>query len=176
MIIREKRITFRGKELSLVGDRLMPLGDRVPELKLSKSVEEDVSTADFNGRIVVFNVIPSIDTPVCSKQTTRFNEEAKDLGDGVAIVTVSMDLPFAIQRWCELQRALHITATSDYKYQDFGRNFAVLIQGMGILARSIFIVDPQQRLIYEEIVTRIEEEPNYDAALAAVERGLTARG
>ena len=175
MIIREGLVKYKGKPIILTGDSTVSVGDKVPAFRLSRSVVEDLEIASLKPRTVVLNVVPSLDTPVCTKQAIRFNREALGLGDGIAIVNVSMDLPFAIQRWCDQHDVQNLETTSDYKYQEFGRAFGIQMRGLGLLARSVFVIDGEGTLRYEQIVPDMGEEPDYDAALVAV-RGASAAG
>ncbi|HMB27542.1 MAG TPA: thiol peroxidase, partial [Blastocatellia bacterium] len=111
------------------------------------------------------------DTPVCDAETRRFNEEASKLPN-VEIVCVSMDLPFAMKRWCGAAGVDKVTAASDHRDASFGSNYGVLIQG-GPLdrlhARAVFVIDPDNKVKYAEYVSDIAEHPNYAAALAAAQ-------
>ena len=173
MITLEGLVTYKGKPITLVGETKVEIGEKAPDFKVSKGMEDDLRLSDFAGKIVVLNVVPSIDTPICASQTAKFNEAAAKLGDDVVVITVSMDLPFAIQRWCEQHGVDLIETTSDYKYHEFGKSFSLLMRGLGLLARSVFVLDSGHQVVYKEIVPVMEEEPNYDAAFAAIEQ---ARG
>jgi thioredoxin-dependent peroxiredoxin len=164
-------VTFHGKPITLIGDGEVAVGQTVPDFRVSKSVADDLAISELRGRVVVLNVIPSIDTSVCSKQTETFNTRAAEYRDKVIIVTISMDLPFALERWCRANAADIIVTTSDYKYQEFGRNFGLLMKGFGLLARSVWVIDAKGVLRYSQIVPDMGSEPDYDAALAAV-KGL----
>lgn len=175
MIEREGLVTYKGKPITLVGepDCCTKIGSPMPDVRLSISMEEDLNLRSLVGKVVVLNAIPSIDTPVCSKQTSAFFHAIKDLGqDHVRLITVSMDLPFAISRWCDAEGIDGLESTSDYKYQDFGKKFGLLMKGLGLIARSVTVVDRDGILRYQEIVPRMEAEPNYEAALSAVRDAL----
>jgi len=126
----------------------------------------------LEGKVKVFNVIVSVDTPVCDVQTRRFNEEAAKLGDDVEIVTVSMDLPFALKRYCAAEGIDKVRTLSDYKDASFGENYGVLIKENRLLARSIFVVGKDDKVKYVEIVPEIASEPDYEAAISAVKTAL----
>ena len=168
LVVREGMVTHRGNPVTLVGQSEVKVGDKVPNFRLAKSVTEDLEFHQLLGRQVILNVIPSIDTPTSQTQTHRFSQELSELGEDVLLVTISMDLPFALQRWCDARGIANVEPTSDYKYQDFGKKFALLVRGMGWLARSVFVIDRGGILRYVEIVPEVEEEPNYTAALGAV--------
>ena len=109
-----------------------------------------VTLADTAGKARLFNVVPSLDTPVCNKQTKRFAEELKALGDKVAAYTVSLDLPFAQARFCTDANIENLKNLSDVHNHSFGEHYGVLIQGLPIplLARAVFVVDPSNKITY----------------------------
>jgi Peroxiredoxin len=158
---------FKGNPITLVGPELKP-GDKAPDFKLSKSLLETVSLADFAGKVKLISVVPSIDTGVCDAQTRRFNEEAAKLGDNVVVLTVSVDLPFAQARWCGAAGVDRVVMLSDYKDNNFGKAYGVFIKEFALDYRSIFVIDGNDTIRYVEYVREMTEHPNYDAALAAV--------
>jgi len=172
MIEREGLVSYKGKPITLVGENVVEAGEKIPPVKLSKSTDEDLELSELLGKVVVLNAIPSIDTPVCSNQTAKFNEEMGMLDDEGVLVSVSMDLPFAIQRWCRENNISPTHSTSDYKYRDYGKQFSLLMKGLGLLARSVMVVDREGVLRYCEIVKHMEKEPDYGSALAAVKAHL----
>ena len=114
----------------------------------------------------------SVDTGVCSVQTKRFNEAAASLPGDVVMLSISQDLPFALTRFCSAEGVERLRVLSDHVTADFGTSYGVLIKGMRLLARSIFVIDREGRLAYMELVPEITEHPDYEAALAAL-RTLT---
>lgn len=122
-----------------------------------------VSLHDLLGSTVVLNVVNSVDTPVCDVQTRRVDE----LFPGAKVITVSMDLPFALARWTAAAGVTH-SAASSHRSEDFGRDYGVLIKEWRALQRSIFVIDGAGRLAYAQYVTDQGQEPDYDAAVAAV--------
>jgi len=173
MVTREGLVTYKDKPIVLVGEGRVNVGDAAPDFRVSTGMEDDVTLSHYRGKVVVLNVVPSIDTPICQSQTAKFNEAAAKMGEDVVVVTVSMDLPFAIRRWCEQHGVDKIVTASDYKYHDFGKKFSLLMRGLGLLARSVFVIDKGGRLVHQDIVAKMEEEPNYDAAYAAVAKART---
>ncbi|MBV8383521.1 MAG: thiol peroxidase, partial [Planctomycetaceae bacterium] len=165
---RKGEVTFKGNPIELVGPKLKP-GDKAPEFSCVGAGLEVVNLAASAGKARLFNVVPSLDTPVCNTQTRKFNEDLKALGDTVAAYTVSLDLPFAQQRWCTEAKVENLKNLSDVRDHSFGQNYGVLIQGLPIplLARAVFVVDPQDTIKYVEIVPEIAQEPNYAPALEA---------
>ena len=132
---------------------------------------KDIHLSDFAGRTLLLSVVPSVDTPVCAMQTKKFNTQAAQLPDSVAVVTVSTDLPFAQARFCGAEGVDKLECASDHRDVSFGKSYGVLIADgpmARILARSIFVVGPDGNFKHVEYVPEISDEPNYDAALAAV--------
>jgi thiol peroxidase len=158
---------FKGNPITLVGPELKS-GDKAPDFTLSKSLLETVSLRDFAGKIKLISVVPSIDTGVCDAQTRRFNEEASKFGDKVVVLTVSVDLPFAQARWCGAAGVDRVVMLSDYKDNNFGKAYGVLIKEFALDYRSIFVIDENDTIRYVEYVREMTEHPDYEAALAAV--------
>ncbi|MCC5875878.1 MAG: thiol peroxidase [Candidatus Sumerlaeia bacterium] len=171
MADRSGLVTFKGGPMTLTGSGAVASGDTCPDFVVSKSLAEDIKASDLKGKKVVLNVVPSLDTPVCSTQTARFNKEAAALGDGVVILTISADLPPAQARWCQANSAEAIVTASDYKHRDFGDKFGLKIKELGVLARAVYVVDASGKVVHSEIVSEIVNEPNYQAALDAL-KGL----
>ena len=165
-------VTMKGEPLTLLGPALT-VGDRAPDFTAVDRQWNVVSLDDFRGKVVLISAVPSVDTSVCAVQTRRFNEEAAGLPEGVVIVTISQDLPFALGRFCGAQGIDRIQVLSDHVEADFGLSYGVLIKGMRLLARSVFVVDAEGRIAYVQIVPELTEQPDYEAALNAV-RGLVA--
>lgn len=151
---------------TLVGPELKP-GDRAPEFSLTRG-REPVDSAQFAGKPLVISVIPSIDTGVCSRQTHRFNQEAAALGDAVAILTVSADLPFAQGRWCGAEGVDKVIMASDHRDMSFGAAYGTYVKELRIESRAVFVVDKDGIIRYAEYVPAGGQEPNYDAALAVL--------
>jgi thiol peroxidase len=172
---RQGEVTFKGNPITLVGPKLKP-GDKAPDFSCVGAGLALVSLTDTAGKARLFNVVPSLDTPVCNKQTRRFAEELKALGDKVAAYTVSLDLPFAQARFCTEASIDNIQNLSDARNQSFGKHYGVLINDLPIplLARAVFVVDPSDTIQYVEIVPEIASEPNYEPALAALKKSAGA--
>jgi len=162
---------FKGRPLELAGPQLR-VGDRAPDATLKKDLVTDLRLAQTSGKVRIFSVVPSLDTPVCAQQTRRFNEEATRLPD-VVIYTISCDLPTAQRRFCGAEGIdpERIVTLSDYKDLSFGLAYGTLIPELRLLCRAVFVVDRDDTLRYVEYVPGIAEHPNYDAILACV-RGL----
>ncbi len=157
--------------LTLLGPALAP-GDRAPGFSALANDLSPKGLSDFSGKVLVLASVPSLDTPVCEIETKRFNKEAAALGPDVAIVTVSMDLPFAQKRFCAAEGIGAVTTLSDHRDADFGMKYGVLIKELRLLARAVFVADRKGVLTHVEIVPDISKEPDYDKVLAAVSAAL----
>ncbi|MFF2157930.1 thiol peroxidase [Paenibacillus chitinolyticus] len=166
---RKGAATFKGNPITLVGPELKA-GDAAPDFKLNKDLLNEVSLSDYAGKVKLISVVPSIDTGVCDAQTRRFNEEAANLGDNVAVLTVSVDLPFAQARWCGAAGIDQVVLLSDYKAKSFGQAYGVLIQELQLDMRSIFVIDANDKIQYVEYLGEMTEHPNYEAAIEAVKK------
>ncbi len=163
---RKGAATFQGNPLTLVGDELKQ-GDRAPDVELIDNDLAPVKLSSFRGKIAIITSVPSLDTPVCDTETRRFNQEAGKLGPDVAVLAVSMDLPFAQKRWCAAAGIEWVRTLSDYRDARFGTTFGVLIKELRLLARSIFVLDREGTVRYVQHVKEITKEPDYDAVLKA---------
>lgn len=159
-------LTFKGKPLTVRGN-VQRVGAPLPKFHLTANDMSDVTNESFAGKILIVSSVPSLDTPVCSIETKRFNDEAAKLSPDVAILTVSLDLPFAQKRWCGAEGVTNLVTASDYKYRSFGDAFGVYLEELGLLARAVFVADRNGKLMHVEYVPEIASEPNYEAALSA---------
>lgn len=161
-------VTFKGNPVSLVGDEVK-VGQTAPDFKTQKSDMSDYSLGSSSGKTRIILSVPSLDTPVCDNETKRFNEEASNVPD-VEIACISMDLPFAMKRWCAASGVDKVVTASDHRDASFGQNYGVLIDG-GPLdrmhARAVFVIGPDDKVRYAEYVDDIAHHPNYDAVLEA---------
>ena len=164
---RSGKITMKGNPLTLMGQELK-IGDMAPDVVLANNDLAPVSLSSYHGKVCIISSVPSLDTPVCDMETRRFNEEAGALGDDVAIITVSMDLPFAQKRWCGAAGVDKVITLSDYGDMSFGNAYGVLIKELKLLARSVFVLDRQGIIQYIQLVNEVTEEPNYQEILDAV--------
>jgi thiol peroxidase len=128
-----------------------------------------ITKADLLGRPAFISVVPSLDTPVCQVQTRTFNQKLAALGDKVTALTVSLDLPFAMNRFCGAENITAMKSGSDYMDRGFGTKWGVLIDELKILARAVFVLDAQGVVRYAEVVKEVASEPDYDAALKALQ-------
>ncbi|MBG0775323.1 MAG: thiol peroxidase [Desulfovibrionaceae bacterium] len=167
MTERTGLITFKGNGLTLVGDGVK-VGDKAPAFTALANDLSPKGPADFAGKKLVIVSVPSLDTPVCDLETRRFNTEAAALGGDVAILTVSMDLPFAQARWCGAAGADKVTTLSDHRDASFGLAYGLLIKELRLLARSVIVVDTTGTITYVQLVKETTDEPDYAAAIEAV--------
>ena len=166
---RTNEVMFKGNPVTLVGPRVKP-GDKAPDFRVLNSGLGTVTLADTTKKARLFSVVPSLDTPVCSTQTKKFEDAIKALGDKVACYTVSLDLPFAQKRFCSEAGCSAMQTLSDVHNHSFGMNWGTLIEGLPLPleARSVFVVDKNGTVTHAEYVKEVTTEPNYDAALAAL--------
>lgn len=163
------QITFKGQRINTVG-KLPVIGDVAPNFKLTKADLSEITLDDFINKRVLLSIFVSVDTEVCATSTYKFNEVASQL-DNVAIITVSADLPFALNRFCGNKNLSNITLASAFRHPEFGYNYGVTIVDSplsGLLARALVVIDIQHKVLYSELVPEITQLPNYDLALAAL--------
>jgi thiol peroxidase len=157
---RPGAVTFKGGPLTLAGEAVQ-VGQAAPDFTLHAFGDDGMSTitpADLQGKPTVISVVPSLDTPVCQIQTKTFNEKLGSLGDSINALTVSLDLPFAQNRFCGAESITNLKNGS----------WGMLIEELKILARGTFVLDAEGKVAYAEVVGEVTDEPNYDAALEAV--------
>ena len=166
-------ITFKGNPLTLAGEAVT--AGQSPDFTLHKFGPDGLGTikpGDLKGKPTLLNVVPSLDTPVCATQTKKFSEQLAELGDKINAVTVSMDTPFAQNRFCGAENIENLQNGSDYMDHNFGKSFGVWIEELGILTRAVIVLDSDAKVVYSEIVPEVTNEPNYDAALEALKGQL----
>lgn len=168
---RAGAITFKGGPMTLLGPELK-VGQPLPAFTVTGQDLADITHANYAGKVLVLSVVPSLDTPVCAVQTRTFNEKAAGLSGDVAILTVSLDLPFAAKRFCAAEGIEAVQTGSDYKHQSFGITFGVKIKELGLLCRAVFVADKSGKLVHVEYVSEATNEPNYDAAMQAVKAAM----
>jgi len=159
-------IHFKGQVTHTLGE-LPKLQHQAPNFNLTKTDLAEITLADFAGQNVVLNIFPSVDTPTCASSVRKFNAEASKL-QNTTILCVSMDLPFAQQRFCGAEGLDKVIPASAFRHPEFGRDYGVsIIDGKlaGLLARSIVIIDTKGKVIYTEQVAELSHEPDYATAL-----------
>ncbi|HEX9666857.1 MAG TPA: thiol peroxidase [Thermodesulfobacteriota bacterium] len=167
---RPGAVKMKGNPVTLLGPEIK-VGDKAPDFNAIEALgSPPVTLGSLKGKVKVFNVVVSVDTPVCDVQTKRFNQEAASLPGDVEILTVSMDLPFAQKRYCGAAGIDKVRMISDYRDANFGEAYGVLIKENRLLARAVFVVDKNDTVQYAEYVDEVTHEPNYDGALAAIKK------
>ncbi len=164
-------VTLKGNKISTCGS-LPEKGQKAPAFKLTKGDLSDVGLKDFSGKVLILNIVPSLDTGTCAASARTFNKRAAELGNAL-VLTISRDLPFAQKRFCEAEGIAAVVPLSELRNRDFGKDYGVeLIDGplAGLLARSIVVLDSKGSVTYTELVPEIAQEPNYDAAIAAAKK------
>lgn len=163
-------ITFKGTPFHTVGE-LPAVGEAAPDFKLADDDLNDKTLGDYAGRKVALSIVPSLDTSVCAASARRFNEEASALGD-IAVLNVSMDLPFAQKRFCEVEGIERVEPLSAFRSPAFGQAYGVTIQDgplAGLLSRAVVVVDAEGIVAYTEQVPEIAQEPDYERVLSALQ-------
>jgi thiol peroxidase len=158
---------MHGKPLTL-GGQALSLGTVAPDFTVLDQETNEVRLSQFNNKIKVISVTPSLDTTVCDLQLRRFNNEASQLPSDVVVMNISMDLTFAIARFCSAAGIDRVKTLSDHRDASFGNAFGVLIKELRLLARSVFILDRDNRVRYVEIVPELSNHPDYEKALQAL--------
>ena len=161
-------ITLKGNEVHIIG-KLPEVGSNIKDFALTDSSLQVKTLENFNGKKKVFNIFPSIDTPTCASSARKFNEEASTLEDTV-VINVSKDLPFALGRFCAAEGLSNVETLSDFR-SSFGDDYEVTITDSpmkGLLSRAVIVTDADNKVLYTEQVPEIGNEPNYEAALAAL--------
>ena len=160
---------LQGNPVTLAGE-LPAVGSQAPDFKLVDKDLGDRSLADFAGKKKLLNIVPSLDTPVCTTSTKHFNEAMAGMSDAVALI-ISADLPFAAGRWCGAEGVENVVTLSLMRSRNFAKDYGVLIADgplAGVTARAVVVLDASDKVVYVELVPEITQEPDYDAALAAL--------
>lgn len=162
-------ITLQGNEIHTNGE-LPKVGDDAPDFGLVNAELGNVSLATYKGKKKLLNIVPSLDTPVCATSTKKFNDAAKGKSDTVFLM-IAADLPFAMSRFCKAEGTDNVVTLSMMRSRNFAKDYGVLIEDgplAGITARAIVVIDENDKVVYSELVPEIAQEPNYDAAIAAL--------
>ena len=161
---RAGMITMKGNPLTLMGDEVK-VGEMAPDFVVLDNNLSPVKFSSFRGKTCILSSVPSLDTPVCDMETRKFNEEAGRLGGDVAVLIISMDLPFAQKRWCGAAGVTKVQTLSDHRDASFGTSYGVLIKELRLLARAVFLVDRKGIIQYIQLVKEVTKEPDYEAVL-----------
>jgi thioredoxin-dependent peroxiredoxin len=166
-------ITFKGTPLTLAGNEVKK-GQAAPDFKVFyfEGGLKPITLADVKGKPALISVVPSLDTGVCAMQTKKFNDKLSSLGDRINALTVSLDLPFAMNRFCGAESIKNMRIGSDYQDRNFGHNWGTLIEELKIECRAVFVLDASGKVIHAEYVGEVTNEPDYDAAMEALQSAL----
>jgi thiol peroxidase len=162
--------TLRGRPITLLGPRLRE-GGPAPDFAVLGNDMSPVTLASSAGKVRLISSVPSLDTEVCDVETRRFNQEAASL-PSVALLTVSVDLPFAQRRWCTDAEVDAVRTLSDHRDLSFGLAYGVAIKELRLLSRAVFVVDANDVVVWAQYVPELGEHPDYEGALAAVKSVL----
>lgn len=163
------KVTLGGNPITVAGT-FPAKGNAVPDFSLTTKDLKDVGLNDYAGKRKVLNIVPSLDTPVCQKSTRVFNEKANGLS-GTVVLVISADLPFAMNRFCGAESLNNVVTLSTMRGRDFHAKYGVDITDgplKGLTARAVVVLDENNKVLHAELVPEIKQEPNYDAALAAL--------
>ncbi|MFK5883641.1 MAG: thiol peroxidase [Candidatus Izemoplasma sp.] len=158
------KLTFGGNPITVLGNEVK-VGDKAKSFSLLKNDLSEATLEDYEGKIKLLNIVPSLDTGLCDAQTRRFNKELNNRED-IVVVTVSNDLPFAQARWCGNAGLENVITLSAHRDELFGTDYGVLIKELRLLARSVIILDKNNIVTYVEYVTEGTNHPNYETALS----------
>ncbi len=164
------QITLKGNPIHTSGT-IPAAGSRAPDFRLVDPNLSDVSLSTYKGKRKILNIVPSLDTPVCATSTRKFNASAGELPNTVVLV-VSADLPFASKRFCTTEGLQNVTPLSLMRSNAFAKDYGVLLTDgplAGITARAVVVLDENDKVVHSELVPEIGQEPDYDAALTAVQ-------
>ncbi|QDV76381.1 thiol peroxidase [Botrimarina mediterranea] len=167
---RSGAITFKGAPMTLAGDAIAA-GQAAPDFTCHyfEGGMKSLGLSDLKGKATILSVVPSLDTGVCATQTKTFNDKLSSMADKVNAVTISLDLPFAMNRFCGAEDIKNLKVASDYQERSFGNAFGTLIEELKILCRAVFVLDKDGKVTYVEYVPEVTSEPDYTKALAALE-------
>ena len=164
---RKNAVTMKGNPLTLLGEEVK-IGEKAKGFKALNNNLEEVSSDKFKNKIKLIASVPSLDTPVCDLEIKRFNDEATKLSKDIVIIFISMDLPFAQKRFCQLNSINKVKTLSDHRDADFGLKYGVLIKELRFLARSLFIIDKDDIIRYVQLFPELSSHPDYESAIQAL--------
>ncbi|WP_024592694.1 MULTISPECIES: thiol peroxidase [unclassified Pseudoalteromonas] len=162
------KVSAQGKPVTLLGKGIS-VGDSAPNFKVVDNNFIPVTLEDYKGQAVLISVVPSLDTGICSLQTKHFNEKVASQFPSVVMLTISADLPFAQKRFCKAENIDKITTLSDSVWRDFGQKYGLIIKDMGLLTRTVFILDESHNVIYKQLVSSLSTEPEYNSVIEKLE-------
>lgn len=159
-------VKFKDNVINTYGD-LPQIGNIAPKFQLTRTDLTEISLDEIKGKNIILNIFPSLDTPVCAETVRKFNEKAGQLNNTV-ILCVSADLPFAHKRFCETENIRNVINVSTFRHPEFGKDYGVVMLNgplQGLMSRAIVLINQQGKVLYSQQVSKIEEEPDYDAVI-----------
>ena len=159
-----RKVTFNGNPVTLLGNEIK-MNDKAIDFSVLNNGLTEVRLSDYDGKVKILSLFPSVDTGVCSKQNHTFNKEAANLSDDIVILAISNDLPFALNRFCGAEGIDKIVTLSDHKNLDFASKYGFLIEELRLIARGVVVIDKNNTVKHVEYVKEIIEEPDYDEAI-----------
>ena len=163
------QVKIKGNPINTVGE-LPKVGDQAPDFHLVKSDLSEGKLSDYKGKYVILNIFPSMDTGVCAASVRKFNQEVTKK-DNTVVLAISADLPFAAGRFCSAEGIENVIPMSTYRNAEFGKQYGIELQDgplQGLMGRSVIVVNPEGKIIYEELVPEITQEPNYDSVINSI--------
>jgi thiol peroxidase len=163
------QVTLKGNPIQTSGE-LPAVGAKAPDFTLTNGDLKDVTLGEWKGKKKILNIVPSLDTAVCATSTRKFNEKAGQMPNTVVLV-ISADLPFAQKRFCTTEGLANVITLSLLRGKHMAKDYGVLLQDgplAGLTARAVLVLDENDKVVYRQLVPEIGQEPDYDAALAAV--------
>jgi thiol peroxidase len=170
MTKRNDVVKFGGNPVTLIGKEIK-IGDKAPDFTVLNIDLSPLSLSDTKGQVRVISVVPSIDTSVCDIQTRWFNEEAAKI-EGLTVLSISVDLPFALKKYCAAQGIAAIKTASDHKELDFGLKYGFVIEELRLLSRGTVVIDKDDIVRHVEYVANIGDQPDYDKVMTVVKQYL----
>lgn len=167
---RNDVIKFAGNPMTLIGEEIK-IGDTAPDFTALTSELSPFSLSSTKGQVRVISIVPSIDTSVCDMQTRWFNEEAAKI-DGLTVLSISVDLPFAIKKYCATKGIENIKTLSDHKDLDFGLKYGFAIEELRLLARGTVVIDRDDIVRHVEYVPNVSDHPDYAKVMTTVKEYL----
>ncbi len=166
---KEETVICRGQEAHTSGP-MVKVGEQAPDFRATNADLQDVSLSSFKGKRIILNIFPSLDTPTCALSVRQFNARASEL-ENTVVLCLSMDLPFAQSRFCSTEGLNNVVPLSVFRSHDFLKEYGLqLADGplKGLMARAVIVIDETGKVRYTQLVSNISNEPDYDAALQAV--------
>ncbi len=164
---------FYDQEVRVAGPALQ-VGQAAPEFTaVANDWSEVMGLGSTAGKVRIIGSLPSLNTAVCDRETRRFNQEAAGLSEDIAIIMLSMDLPYTQKNWCAAAGIDKVITLSDHKYADFGEKYGVLLVEPRVHRRAIFVVDRDGKIVYAEYMPTNRDEPKYDEVIAAARASLS---